>query len=97
MYQALYRKYRPKNFDTVYGQDIIVKTLKNSIIHKTFSHAYLFYGPRGTGKTTFSKIFAFFLNKLEKTKRKRELNDRMLKQLGRKLTISATYFEMHKK
>ena len=62
MYQALYRKYRPKNFDTVYGQDIIVKTLKNSIIHKTFSHAYLFYGPRGTGKTTFSKIFARNIN-----------------------------------
>ena len=62
MYQALYRKYRPKNFDTVYGQDIIVKTLKNSIIHKTFCHAYLFYGPRGTGKTTFSKIFARNIN-----------------------------------
>ena len=62
MYQALYRKYRPKNFDTVYGQDIIVKTLKNSIIHKTFCHAYLFHGPRGTGKTTFSKIFARNIN-----------------------------------
>ena len=65
MYQALYRKYRPKNFDSVYGQNIIVKTLKNSIIHNNFSHAYLFYGPRGTGKTTFSKIFARNINCLD--------------------------------
>ena len=62
MYQALYRKYRPINFDTVIGQDVIVKILKNSIINNNFSHAYLFFGPRGTGKTTLSKIFARNIN-----------------------------------
>ena len=62
MYQALYRKYRPTDFDTVVGQDSIVKTLKNSIINHNFTHAYMFYGPRGTGKTTISKIFARNIN-----------------------------------
>ena len=62
MYYALYRKYRPKDFNSVVGQDIIVRTLKNSIINKNFSHAYMFFGPRGTGKTTVSKIFAKSIN-----------------------------------
>ena len=62
MYHALYRKYRPKDFDSVVGQDSIIKTLKNSIIHKNFSHAYMFFGPRGTGKTSVSKIFARNIN-----------------------------------
>ena len=62
MYQALYRKYRPIDFETVVGQNSVVKTLKNSIINKNFTHAYLFYGPRGTGKTTISKIFARNIN-----------------------------------
>ncbi len=62
MYQALYRKYRPKNFDNVVGQDSLVKTLKNSIINQSFCHAYMFFGPRGTGKTTLSKIFARSVN-----------------------------------
>ena len=62
MYHALYRKYRPVDFDSVVGQNSIIKTLKNSIAHKTFSHAYMFYGPRGTGKTTISKIFARNIN-----------------------------------
>ncbi len=65
MYQALYRKYRPINFDSVVGQDSIIRTLKNSIINKTFTHAYMFFGPRGTGKTTISKIFARSINCLE--------------------------------
>ena len=65
MYQALYRKYRPMDFDSVVGQSSIVKTLKNSIIHHSFSHAYLFIGPRGTGKTTLSKIFARNINCLD--------------------------------
>ena len=65
MYQALYRKYRPMDFDSVVGQSSIVKTLKNSIIHHSFSHAYLFIGPRGTGKTTISKIFARDINCLD--------------------------------
>lgn len=62
MYHALYRKYRPKDFESVVGQDAIVKTLKNSIINNNFSHAYMFFGPRGTGKTTISKIFAKSIN-----------------------------------
>lgn len=62
MHQALYRKYRPFDFDSVVGQDVIVKTLKNSIITNKINHAYMFYGPRGVGKTTLSKIFARSVN-----------------------------------
>ena len=62
MYQALYRKYRPRGFDSVVGQDSIVRTLKNAIKNKSFSHAYMFFGPRGTGKTTISKVFARTIN-----------------------------------
>ncbi len=62
MYQALYRKYRPKTFNDVVGQDVIVKTLQNSIKNDMVSHAYLFCGPRGTGKTSIAKIFAKILN-----------------------------------
>ena len=62
MYQALYRKYRPKNFDEVSGQDIIIQILKNSIINNKISHAYLFAGPRGTGKTSIAKIFSRTIN-----------------------------------
>ena len=62
MYQALYRKYRPKNFEEVSGQDIIIQILKNSIINNKISHAYLFAGPRGTGKTSIAKIFSKTIN-----------------------------------
>ena len=65
MYHALYRKYRPYNFDSVVGQNSIIKTLRNSIKNGTFSHAYMFFGPRGTGKTTISKIFARNINCLD--------------------------------
>jgi len=62
MYQALYRKYRPENFDEVYGQDIIIKTFKNTIKNEKLSHAYLFSGPRGTGKTSIAKIIGKTIN-----------------------------------
>ena len=59
---ALYREFRPKNFDEVIGQDFIVKTLKNQIKTNRLTHAYLFCGPRGTGKTSCAKIFAKAVN-----------------------------------
>ena len=62
MYQALYRKYRPTIFDDVVGQNVVVNTLKNAIIYNHINHAYLFSGPRGTGKTTIAKIFARSVN-----------------------------------
>lgn len=62
MYLALYRKYRPKSFDEVVGQDHIIKTLVNQIKNDKISHAYLFTGSRGTGKTSTAKIFAKAIN-----------------------------------
>ena len=61
-YQALYRKWRPSNFDEVRGQDHIVTTLKNQIEMNRIGHAYLFCGTRGTGKTSIAKIFAKAVN-----------------------------------
>lgn len=61
-YTALYRKYRPNNFKSVVGQDSTVTILKNAIINQHISHAYLFTGPRGTGKTSIAKIFAHAVN-----------------------------------
>ena len=61
-YISLYRKYRPKTFSDVVGQDVIVEILKNSIINDKLSHAYIFSGPRGTGKTSIAKIFSKAVN-----------------------------------
>ena len=65
MYHALYRKYRPTDFDSVVGQNTIIKTLLNSVKNDSLTHAYMFFGPRGTGKTTISKIFARAVNCLD--------------------------------
>ena len=62
MYQALYRKWRPKTFDDVIGQAHVVKTLKNEVMSKRISHAYLFTGSKGTGKTSCAKILAKAIN-----------------------------------
>lgn len=62
MYQALYRKWRPRTFDDVVGQEHVTDTLKNQIINGRLSHAYLFIGTRGTGKTTCAKILAKAVN-----------------------------------
>lgn len=61
-YTALYRKYRPSNFASVVGQKVVVDILKNSILNNKVSHAYLFTGPRGTGKTSIAKILAHAVN-----------------------------------
>ncbi|WEA44490.1 DNA polymerase III subunit gamma/tau [Priestia aryabhattai] len=61
-YQALYRVYRPQSFNDVVGQQHIIKTLQNALVQEKFSHAYLFSGPRGTGKTTAAKILAKAVN-----------------------------------
>ena len=62
MYLALYRKYRPRTFEEVIGQEHIIKTLVNQIKYDKISHAYLFTGSRGTGKTSTAKIFAKAIN-----------------------------------
>ncbi|WP_096272280.1 DNA polymerase III subunit gamma/tau [Paucisalibacillus globulus] len=61
-YQALYRTWRPRTFEDVVGQSHITRTLQNAIVQEKFSHAYLFTGPRGTGKTSAAKIFAQTIN-----------------------------------
>ena len=61
-YKALYRKYRPDNFDDLYGQEIIKTILQNSIKNNKINHAFLFFGPRGTGKTSTAKIYAKLIN-----------------------------------
>lgn len=79
---ALYREYRPKNFDEVIGQDHIVTTLKNQILTQSLSHAYLFCGTRGTGKTSTAKIFAKAINCLNSVNGSPCLECEVCKQLN---------------
>ena len=65
MYQALYRKYRPQTFDDVVGQMAVTQTLKTQLVSGHLSHAYLFTGSRGTGKTSCAKILAKAVNCLD--------------------------------
>ena len=65
MYQALYRKYRPQTFDDVVGQQAVTQTIKTQLQKDQLSHAYLFTGSRGTGKTSCAKILAKAVNCLQ--------------------------------
>ena len=68
-YKVLYRKYRPDNFSNIIGQDYMVSILKNSIQKDHISHAYIFSGPRGTGKTSTAKVFAKAINCMHPTEK----------------------------
>lgn len=81
-YQVIARKWRPQTFDDVVGQDHVVRTLKNAIARNRIAHAYLFVGPRGTGKTTTARIFAKALNCAGGPKADFDVNDPVCKAIA---------------
>ena len=81
-YQVIARKWRPQTFDDLVGQDHVVRTLKNAIARNRIAHAYLFVGPRGTGKTSTARIFAKALNCTDGPKADFDLNDPVVKAIA---------------
>jgi DNA polymerase-3 subunit gamma/tau len=81
-YQVIARKWRPQTFDDVVGQDHVVRTLKNAISRQRIAHAYLFVGPRGTGKTSTARIFAKALNCTDGPKADFDVNDPACKAIA---------------
>ena len=81
-YQVIARKWRPQTFDDVVGQDHVVRTLKNAIARNRIAHAYLFVGPRGTGKTSTARIFAKALNVTNGPKADFDPNDPVAKSIA---------------
>src|ERR1044071_5054804 len=81
-YQVIARKWRPQTFDDVVGQDHVVRTLKNAITRGRIAHAYLFVGPRGTGKTSTARIFAKALNCTDGPKADFDPNDPACKAIA---------------
>jgi DNA polymerase-3 subunit gamma/tau len=88
-YQVIARKYRPQRFEDVVGQEHVTQTLSNAIVQKRIAHAYLFVGPRGTGKTTIARIFAKCLNCTDGPKIDFSENDPKAKEIaeGRSMDV----------
>jgi len=81
-YQVIARKWRPQTFDDLVGQDHVVRTLKNAIARNRIAHAYLFVGPRGTGKTSTARIFAKALNCTDGPNANFDPNDPVVKSIA---------------